>query len=600
MRAAHATPQDPDDEFDAFERATLGHTSTVIPRYDTKKGKTKSGHSFTSLADDVDIDCKPPSEPPVSPSSTVLPRRDKQKSKANGGHSFTSLTDDFDIDFEPRSQPPVSSLKSLRNQRKASSGACSSLMAVGVFCCFVSCTILVMAPRVIEVIQRSQPLLPPALPMLPPTSPPPSPPPPPPPLPPSRTLPPSQHALFPPVSTLAALNRIGASLSSTFSLDFEGSRCIDGMVDTFCHTRLNSQDPWLSVELENTALVRFVRVHNRDICQERLGHFQVWVGHAAGLHDFPAIKCIDFVAPAATPGWRVGFMVTCGAIGKHVTLFLPGEQRTLNLGEVYVYGNPPPSGPPSPPSAPPALPSPPRPPRPPLVPQRLEGPYSLWTGWTGYRLGDMFLYGDHSDGQYRGWQRQHIDTWPDSLAAQYIRMAPGQASNYDVLIGLIRRFPEDLRLTPPSDAVIIHLRVGDVWENSHYNGNSFYQIPLSYYEQHVRSFPADARLVVLVAGAHNKYDSYVHSSAYIDRVRAFFEERGYQVQLRLGNLPDDDVVFMARASFFVQSGGGFSYLISQINQRMGGRVFCRTGHFQCRRLEAFTGDSIRGVTRRSE
>ena len=377
-------------------------------------------------------------------------------------------------------------------------------------------------------------------------------------------------------------------MSSTYSLEFEALQCVDGIVPTFCHSHLHDEDPWLSIELDKAALVSFLRIHNRDVGQQRLGHFQVWVGNVAGLHYVPAIKCLDFVAPPATPAWRAGFMVTCGATGKYVTLILPGRHRTLNLGEIYIYGNPLPPAPPSPPSAPPSLPSPPQPPRPPLEPQQLEGPYNLWTGWTCYRLGDMFLYADHSDDEYRSWQQDHLDFYPDSLAAQYIRMAPGQASNYDVLVGIIRRFPDDPLHTPPSDAVVVHLRVGDVWELPKYNGNDEYQVPLSFYEQHLHSFPAEARLVVLVAGSHMYYDSYVYSSAYIDRVRALFEASGYEVRLRAGNLPDDDVVFMARARYFMQSAGGFSYLIAQISKRMGGRVFCRSAHFQCRRLDELT------------
>ena len=45
-----------------------------------------------------------------------------------------------------------------------------------------------------------------------------------------------------------------------------------------------------------------------------------------------------------------------------------------------------------------------------------------------------------------------------------------------------------------------------------------------------------------------------------------------QVRLRLGQPPDDDFAFMARAARFVPAGGGFSRLVAALVRRFGGAV----------------------------
>ena len=37
-------------------------------------------------------------------------------------------------------------------------------------------------------------------------------------------------------------------------------------------------------------------------------------------------------------------------------------------------------------------------------------------------------------------------------------------------------------------------------------------------------------------------------------VRDHFISRGFQVDLRLGQNPDEDIVYMARSSYFIESG----------------------------------------------
>ena len=429
------------------------------------------------------------------------------------------------------------------------------------------------------------PACPPLLPPQPPTCPTPKPPAPslpPPPLPWSpRPTPPPPH----PISTLVELSRVGATLSSTYSPAYSASKCTDGDLTNFCHSALGASDPWISIEISMNAVVSYVWIQNRADLQERLGVLEVWVGDARGLHSTPARRCASFASPASTPE---PLMIACNEAGRFVTVLLPGHGRTLNLAEVRILRDPQPTMPP-PPSLPPQPPAPPRPPSPPPCPPESPpalpsppppepvGPYALYTGWENYRIGDLFLWGD----QYESVKGITLRGFPNSIGARYIH-AGGGTRNYDAMVSVLRAEPVSSANTPGPDSVVVHLRIGDVWEESRYNGQSFYQVPLSFYEQHLGELPADITNAILVGGAHIRYDSYPRSSVYIDRVREYFRGRGFTVQLRLGRTPDDDIIFMTRARYFMQSGGGFSYLLAQMVRRLGGTVLCKSSHlFNC-------------------
>jgi len=187
----------------------------------------------------------------------------------------------------------------------------------------------------------------------------------------------------------------------------------------------------------------------------------------------------------------------------------------------------------------------------------------------------------------------HCQTWPTSLACRYCR-ATSDEGNYTVLANLIRTM-EGADNTPPADAAVAHLRVGDVFVGYEaadlsldeiLNGPSVcaravktdamhggdlrhcYIMNLAYYEQQLRQLPERVRTIYLVAGSHY-VEGFERSSAYIRRIRFFFVSRGYAVHLRLGGAPDDDIVFMSRASYFIQGGGGYSLMIAGIVRALG-------------------------------
>ena len=101
--------------------------------------------------------------------------------------------------------------------------------------------------------------------------------------------------------------------------------------------------------------------------------------------------------------------------------------------------------------------------------------------------------------------------------------------------------------------------------------------PLSIYDGWITALPSDVRLAVIVAGSHWK-DDFPRSTEYILGVRSLFMGKGFDVQLKLGQYPDNDIMYASQARFFFQAGGGFSRLIGGLVRSMGGRVWCSDDH----------------------
>ena len=204
------------------------------------------------------------------------------------------------------------------------------------------------------------------------------------------------------------------------------------------------------------------------------------------------------------------------------------------------------------------------------------------TPWVWYRLGDMIKkkkFRDTANGR-----KLHYKLYPDSIASQYMRQTDKEY-DIDLLINLIKKFPPDL--TPDEDELVIHLRVGNVIDRVQHSveelleksrphwpegqsspstsaaWNHFVR-PLSYYEKHLDQMDKRIKKITLVAGGNLcNWDNYTKSKEYIKVIKNLFEKSGSNVQVRLGNSPDDDFVYACRSKFFIASGGGFSSLIKK-------------------------------------
>ena len=170
----------------------------------------------------------------------------------------------------------------------------------------------------------------------------PSPPPPPPP-----SSPPMPPPLQPPLSSLLKLSAV-ATLSSLLAR-FPPSNCVDGDLDTICHTRRSDGvNPSLTLDLGTAVQIAYVVVYNRrHCCQARLGSYTV--AYRVGSGD-PWAVCSRVTA---APNALGPLLSECSQLAQYVMVQLPGSNRILNLAEVEVYSFPPPPQSPPPPSPPP-------------------------------------------------------------------------------------------------------------------------------------------------------------------------------------------------------------------------------------------------------
>jgi len=211
--------------------------------------------------------------------------------------------------------------------------------------------------------------------------------------------------------------------------------------------------------------------------------------------------------------------------------------------------------------------------------------HELYTECKGYRIGDMLAR--PLDINMNELIEYHTKTFPKSLATQYSQKT-SERHKYTVLMDCIReKMSETNNILPLDHTYVIHIRVGDVIDLSDdsvhdvlskpcyyqqlrdkkisfviYKNN--YCKPLSYFDEKlekIKSYPI--KEVVLVSGSHFPID-FTKSSRYLNCIKLYIEQHGYHVSLRLGRLPDDDILFMSQAPYFTPSGGGFSAILTEV------------------------------------
>ena len=192
---------------------------------------------------------------------------------------------------------------------------------------------------------------------------------------------------------------------------------------------------------------------------------------------------------------------------------------------------------------------------------------------ASYRLGDIVK----SEVYRKELSPIYLKKYPETIAGKYIK---NTQKNNDIftLLKIISRYPNHT----PQNAVIIHIRIGDVIENDKrhtindflksnvsYGNKINYVKPLSYYNSiNFKKFPT--KKIILVGGFHKNGD-HTKSYEYVIAIRNFFRQKGYDVETRIDveNDPDTDFVYMCNSKYFISSGGGFSGIIKKIIQEKG-------------------------------
>ena len=206
-----------------------------------------------------------------------------------------------------------------------------------------------------------------------------------------------------------------------------------------------------------------------------------------------------------------------------------------------------------------------------------------------YRLGDVCKFA-HSPSRewYAKCFRHQLKAYPRSIAAKvvaaYLSRGPlSKADTYDVVSSQVADY--DATVSPSADELVVHMRLGDVIEDSEHSvdvhlasrrkGYKLAVRPLSYYESvlsELRERAIEVRRVVLVSGDHKTGSGKPprpKTADYIRKVVAWWQDKGFETEVKFNGEPDTDFVYMCRAEIFAPDTGGFTSAICGVRDRLG-------------------------------
>jgi len=145
-------------------------------------------------------------------------------------------------------------------------------------------------------------------------------------------------------------------------------------------------------------------------------------------------------------------------------------------------------------------------------------------------------------------------------------------------------------------AAVLHVRSGDVmgwclyrpckscWNCIGSKKREWWRkkvLPKSYYEKMIQRLKKhDINSIIIVLSTYhtmvklNLEQVYKLSMTYITHLKDFLTGHGYKVRYRIDcGTPDEDLIFMASHKYFIQGGGGFSAIVSELVRLNGGHVF---------------------------
>jgi len=181
--------------------------------------------------------------------------------------------------------------------------------------------------------------------------------------------------------------------------------------------------------------------------------------------------------------------------------------------------------------------------------------------WGNYRLGDVVSWKE--DVSY------HIKDFPNSIASEFIqRNKPHKLDNFDLLKQIIneRKNSESV----PDDTLVLHIRVGDVLcvKTAYDDGPKHYSKKGDVeWWNNIIHFIKNNKInnVIILAGTHVKH-CISESSDYIkDRAQFLKDGTGVAIDYRIGQPPDDDVIYCSSAKHVITTGGNFGNLLIKVS-----------------------------------
>eukprot|EP00457_Paulinella_chromatophora_P009616 gb/GEZN01009687.1/.p1 GENE.gb/GEZN01009687.1/~~gb/GEZN01009687.1/.p1 ORF type:complete len:382 (-),score=24.28 gb/GEZN01009687.1/:158-1177(-) len=213
---------------------------------------------------------------------------------------------------------------------------------------------------------------------------------------------------------------------------------------------------------------------------------------------------------------------------------------------------------------------------------------ALSSSWNKYRIGDGINFYPGTPG---------CDQFVKSIVCAYQNQTRTK-ENLTVLVRILDARSE--YEVPPKSAAVLHLRLGDGLCAQHDTvcrggrmgtpdcwhddadcfrfGGTVYAYSQRWYEAVACALTPNQTIIIISNHLHwtrtvdVRHGNYPIDEAYLGNVVDFFLVRGFDVEMRVNFLPDDDFAYMCGSQTFVQGGGGFSKLVASVVAARGGRV----------------------------
>jgi len=191
--------------------------------------------------------------------------------------------------------------------------------------------------------------------------------------------------------------------------------------------------------------------------------------------------------------------------------------------------------------------------------------------FKNYSLGDCIINKKLNTNLNRLFYRLYFN---NSIADQYFRKT-NKLEDYDILFEIMKNNSCKIEI-PPSDSLIIHLRIGDVidWK---YNGSVDdalekgegghfgYIKTYEYFKEKSKLLEEYKIKKIIIVGGYHTVEDHSRSEEYVEKIAKFLKNLEYDVTLRIDEKsPDEDFLFMSNSKYFLKSGGNYSNILNKM------------------------------------
>ena len=239
----------------------------------------------------------------------------------------------------------------------------------------------------------------------------------------------------------------------------------------------------------------------------------------------------------------------------------------------------------------------------------------LYSDTPNYRIGDVFKFIGKNG--FKIDKDEYNRLYPNSIATMYINKCKIPYRFKCLKEIIMNKAKKTKNVLDRSKTAVVHLRTGDCIECDNYNtvddmlnnndgGVCFkgiktlnnwsrYVKPISYFRGKIRTLKEFGITDIYIISGSHRPKGYIWNSTmydknskrykfsceirnfekyikYIKKISELFIENDFNVIVRTGNNPDDDLVLATQAKIFIPTGGGYSSLLSKINSNIGNIV----------------------------